>query len=175
MSNLAHIKTWFETIQPILTSIALIAGGTWTYYNYIYKRERLPRAELTINVSSFSVSEWTYLLAKVHVKNIGQLLLQVKSVTIRVQRVSPQPDYYEPKYHPTPRDVVFDWPMLAQKEKEFVVGDQELEPNEIHETDFDFLLPSNIKIVKITAYIPNIRKAKQDIGWLATSIYILDD
>ncbi len=173
MPNLSDVKTLTEVIQSIFTSLALAVGGAWTYYNYIYKRERYPRASVQISASSFAESEWTYLLAKITITNIGQLLLPVKRVVARVQQVSPLIHEYVPQYHPDAKGVVLDWRTLNERAKEVEAGKLELEPNEIHETDFEFLLPANIKIVKITAYIPNVRKAKQGIGWLASSIHLI--
>jgi hypothetical protein len=174
MINFSDIKAWSEIIQSIFTSLALAAGGAWTYYNYIYKRERYPRASVQIYASSIAESEWTYLLTKIIIKNIGQLLLPVKRVVARVQQVSPLIHEYVPQYHPDSNGVVLDWRTLTERAKEVEAGMLELEPNEIHEIDFEFLLPANIRIVKITAYIPNVRKAKQGIGWLASSIHLIE-
>jgi hypothetical protein len=80
-------------------------------------------------------------------------------------------DDYSPKYHPREKGVVLDWPTLEEKTMTHEVGDLELEPNETHEFDFEFLLLDDIRIVKITAYIPNPRKSKREIGWLASSIH----
>lgn len=171
MTNLSHIKTWSETVQSILTSLALVVGGAWTYYNYVYRRERFPRAEVRIDASSFSETEWTYLTVKIYIKNIGQLLLPVKRIVARVQQVSPFTHECEPKYHPNADGVVLDWRTLTERIMECPPGELELEPNEIHEIDFEFLLDPNIRIIKITAYIPNARKVRQGIGWLATSIH----
>jgi hypothetical protein len=171
MIKISHIKTWAELAQATLTSLALMAGGVWTYYNYVHKRERFPRAEVQISAASFMGAGWIYLSTRICIKNIGQLLLPVSAVTARVQQVAPATDDYTPRYHPNDDGVVFDWPTLAEKEKRFERGELELEPNEIHHFDFDFKLPADAQIVKITAFAPNMRKAKRLIGWLATSIY----
>lgn len=174
MINVGHAKTWAELAQATLTSLALAAGGAWTYYNYVHKRERFPRAELQITIFSFYETGWVYMCARVCIKNIGQLLLPVSSVTVRVQQVAPATDDYNPRYHPNDAGTVFNWPTLAEREKVFERGDLELEPNERHQFDFDFRLPAGIKVVKVTAFAPNVRKVKRLIGWLATSVYTIE-
>ena len=174
MLNAGQIKPWADLAQATLTSLALAAGGAWTYYNYVHKRERFPRAEVQISVSSFCETGWIYMSARICIKNIGQLLLPISSVTVRVQQVAPATDDYNPKYHPSEDGIVFDWPTLVERESRFERGDLELEPNESHQFDFDFRLPQDIKIVKVTAFAPNVRKAKRLIGWLATSFYSME-
>jgi hypothetical protein len=151
--------------------MALVAGGSWTYYNFIYKRERWPKAEVQLCGTSYVNGGQVFLSVKIHIKNIGQLLLPIVCVKTRVQQVSPLTDDYSPKYHPNEKGVVLDWPTLEEKTMTYKVGDLELEPNEIHEFDFEFLLSEATRIVKITAYISNARKSKREIGWLASSIH----
>jgi hypothetical protein len=115
--------------------------------------------------------EQIYLSVKIHIKNIGQLLLPIDCVVTRVQQVSPLTHDYRPRYHPNEEGVVLDWPTLVEKTKTYHAGELELEPNETHEFDFDFLLAQDTRIIKVTAYIPNIRKSKRGIGWLASSIH----
>jgi hypothetical protein len=171
MTTLSHIKEWSEIAQSVLTSLALVVGGSWTYYNFIYKRERWPKAEFQVCESSYVNGEQIYLSVKIHIKNIGQLLLPIDCVVTRVQQVSPLTHDYRPRYHPNEEGVVLDWPTLVEKTKTYHAGELELEPNETHEFDFDFLLAQDTRIIKVTAYIPNIRKSKRGIGWLASSIH----
>lgn len=175
MINVNQVKTWAELAQAILTSLALAAGGAWTYYNYVHKRERFPRAEVQISISSFFETGWIYMSVQIYIRNIGQLLLPFSSVIVRVQQVAPATDDYNPRYHPNEDGIVFDWPTLDERAKRFERGDLELEPNESHQLDFDFRIPAGIKIVKITAFAPNERKAKRNIGWLATSVYLIEE
>lgn len=126
---------------------------------------------MQIKASSFAEDGWTYLTAKIYIKNIGQLLFPVKRVVVRIQQVSPFNNECQPKYHPHAEGVVLNWRTLTERTMECDPGDLELEPNEIHEVDFDFLVDPTIRIVKITAYISNARKMMQGIGWLATSIH----
>jgi hypothetical protein len=171
MTSLGHIKEWSEVVQSILTSLALVLGGLWTYYIFIYKRERWPRADVQILEASYGNGDQVYLSVKIIIRNIGQLLLPIGRVVARVQQVSPKTHDYNPSYHPNELGVVLDWPTLAEKTKNYESGELELEPNETHQFDFDFLLAADARIVKVTAYITNIRKAKKGIGWLATSIH----
>jgi hypothetical protein len=61
MQQLSLIKESIETFQAILTCGALIAGGAWTYYTYIYKREKVPRALIEPVALSFLSSEGIYI------------------------------------------------------------------------------------------------------------------
>jgi hypothetical protein len=44
-----------ETVQSIVTSVAIVAGGAWAYFRYVYNRERNPRATLEIDVDLLGV------------------------------------------------------------------------------------------------------------------------
>jgi hypothetical protein len=171
MINLNYVKTFLEAVQSFLTSLALVAGGIWTYYNYIYKRERWPQAELKISEASYERDGQIYLSVQINMRNIGQIMLPITSVVTRVQEVSLLNNNHTPRYYPKDEGVVLDWPISIENEKKYNKGELELEPNEVHQFDFDFLLKTDIRIVKITVYIPNIRKFKQGIGWLTTSIH----
>lgn len=52
-------------------------------------------------------------------------------------------------------------------------ADFELEPDEVQEMTFEFVIPTNVERIKIYTYFPNAAKA--GIGWSRTTIYDLPD
>lgn len=55
----------------ILTGLAIIVGGIWTYYNFIQGRIYYPKLEPIINLTIVERDESYYLRASVHAKNVG--------------------------------------------------------------------------------------------------------
>jgi len=168
---LVSIKSFLEILQPLLTCLALISGGLWTYYIFLYKRERFPRAHITVNAFSLTTSLGTYLSVKALIKNTGNLLLEPYSVELRIQQILPCEDNYEPSY--VQATDVFDWPLISLRKRDFDQYSLEIEPNEEHQLFFDFMLPKHLACIKIYLYVQNQKKARYNLGWATSLIYSL--
>jgi hypothetical protein len=168
---LLNIKTFLELLQALLTCLALISGGFWTYYIFLHKRERFPRAHISLNAFSLATSFGTYLSVKALVKNTGNLLLELYSVELRIQQILPLEENYEPRYLPAAD--IFDWPLISLCKRNFDRYSLEIEPNEEHQLFFDFMLPRHLACLKVYMYVQNRKKARHSLGWTASLIYSL--
>jgi hypothetical protein len=168
--SLSEIKTNLEIAQSLL----IILGVAWSYYNYIYKRERFPRAHFSCVAASFKVPGGSFLTVTVEIKNIGSQLLRIGFVEVRIQQILPLYDDYMPPYHPPIDGISFGWPALEVKCRNFERGEiLEIEPGEVHPVTFDFLLPETIELIRIYAYTKNIKKAKKEFGWEVMATHTL--
>ena len=168
--SLSEIKTNLEIAQSLL----IILGVAWSYYNYIYKRERFPRAHFSCVAASYKVPGYFFLTVTVEIKNIGSQLLRIGFVEVRIQQILPLYHDYMPSYHPPDDGISFGWPALEVKYKRFERGEIiEIEPGEIHQFTFDFLLPEAIELIRIYAYTKNIKKAKKDFVWEVMTTHTL--
>lgn len=171
MISLVNIKSFLEILQSLLTCLALISGGLWTYYIFLHKRERFPRAHISLNAFSLATSFGTYLSVKALIKNTGSLLLELYSVELRIQQILPLEENYEPRY--LPATDIFDWPLISLRKRDFDRYSLEIEPNEEHQLFFDFMLPRHLACLKVYMYVQNRTKAKHSLGWTASLIYSL--
>lgn len=60
-----------DTVQSILTSIAIVVGALWAYYKLFRGRTYRPRLEAKISGSVTCHNEVSYLLATAELKNVG--------------------------------------------------------------------------------------------------------
>jgi hypothetical protein len=49
--SIDEFKTSCESVQSILTSIAIAAGGFWTYWKFVWSRENRPKIEFNISLN----------------------------------------------------------------------------------------------------------------------------
>lgn len=171
MSNINSVKELIEILQGILTSAALICGGFWTYFNYVYKRERVPRALVEPLAQSLLTSEGMYLTTSIVVKNIGSTLIRIKSIDVRIQQIIPIVDGYVPSYFPDVSSTEIGWPTIARQQQVYSNQELEIEPSERHEFIFDFLLPTNIEAIKIYSFSQYIHRAGYELGWSTKLLY----
>jgi hypothetical protein len=67
----------------------------------------------------------------------------------------------------------FTWPLIAERILNFRPSDFEIESGEKQAIDFEFVTPSDVRAVRVYAYLRNEQKSKEGrgIGWAASSYY----
>jgi hypothetical protein len=172
LNNLTQLKTLIEIIQGILTCIALFSGGVWTYYTFIYKREKVARAVVESSIESYLIPDAIYLSVSLVIRNVGSTLISFKEINVRIQQILPVCDGYEPAYYPHSSSAEFGWPTIAKGDQKFAIRTLEIEPSETHQFLFDFLLPTNLELVKIYSYSQYYRS---DLGWSIKQLHSFDN
>ena len=116
--------------------------------------------------------DWTWVHVSVSISNQGQRFLDLKSGTIRIQKIMPLDKAIEDKIannhdpislksHKEP------WQNLCDPyEPVLKVG---IEPGEVDQINCEFIIPSNVQTVKIYSFFK--KKQKQGIGLTKTTIY----
>lgn len=171
LNSLSQLKTFIEIIQGMLTCIALFSGGVWTYYTFIYKREKVPRAVVESSIESCLISDEIYLCVSLVIRNVGSTLISIKETYVRIQQILPC-DGYEPAYHPITSSAEFGWPTIARNEQKFPKRTLEIEPSENHQFLFEFLLPTNLVLTKIYSHVQDYRS---DLGWSIKQLHSFDN
>lgn len=176
-------KEKVETVQAIVTIVAVCLGGIWTYMLFIKERVPYPRANVEQKISHIALSKRTNLLRiEIEVTNIGRTrLVSTKSIT-RVQQILPMSSCSKPE--PCAVDEVnstlekterktdrFSWPLLAKREKSQESLD--IEPGEKGFIDFEFIVPSEVKVIRAYSWFRNDRRSKSgnEFGWTRSSYY----
>ncbi len=60
-----------DSVEHLITALALIVAGVWAYLQYVRKREDKPRLEPTVNAQPVAFADTNYLLVTVQLRNTG--------------------------------------------------------------------------------------------------------
>ena len=177
-------KEKVEIAQAIVTIAAVFIGGLWTYNVFIKERRVYPHVNIEQKIFHVALSDQINLLrVGLDLTNTGNSLMVTGKSTLRVQQILP--------WLPCPKDgpcaanevseaIVkikrqgdrFSWPLIAERDVYFAPI-VDIEPGEKQTLDFEFVMPSDVSVVRIYAYFRNEQKFKEgrEIGWEVSSYY----
>ncbi|HUO44223.1 MAG TPA: hypothetical protein VMT94_04850 [Burkholderiales bacterium] len=177
-------KSAIKQIESIITSIAIIVGGFWTYDLFVKERQNFPHAKMEQKISHVGLSpEVNLLRVEIDLSNTGSSRLVIDKSQIYIQKILPLAscEHIDPKncvsdqiktaLRESDRDAdSFAWPLIAQREAN---PEMSVEPDE---TDFlivEFAVPSSVKVVRVYSYLRNdkVSKGGDEIGWRTSSFY----
>ena len=176
------LKEAVDVVKNVVSIIAVLVGGFWTYDTFVKQRSDYPHANLEHLISHIKLANKNNLMhVTVKVANIGSSLIEVNSTDVRIQQILPlmcvQRDDECPEIQihraltQVPRENdVFSWPRISQRIKDFkqIIA---IEPGETEQLDFEFVVPVSIKAVRVYSYIRNVRKNDRAIGWHTATYY----
>ena len=180
-----NFKEKVETLKAGIGIVAIAVGGFWTYYHFLMERRNFPHANIEQRVSHIALSDSINLVRlDTELTNTGNARLISGKSIIRIQQILPIPlcEENEPCAKKQINDALkkkenqqdrFSWILVAQRET-MLDPALEVEPNEKEVIDFEFAVPSHIKLIRVTSYFRNDKKTKGDkdgIGWLASTYY----
>lgn len=167
-----------DTFESLVTALALIVAGAWTWL--VFVRQRLGKPKLVTNIQPHAVKcddGWIIHVAA-NLTNNGAVLARLCSAELRLRQLTPLPQGVSDLAREG-ADIVYKgetsvaWPMLASREWAWSEGECEIEPSEADIIATDFFVPSEVSTVQFYLYIENAAKKRQAIGWSATLIYQL--
>ena len=173
-----------ETIQAIVSIIAIIVGGVWTYKLFIKGREHYPHANIEQKVSHISLpNDKNLLRVEIGLTNTGTSRLLIKKSLIRIQQILPLPpctqhnicavNQINSSLEETERkEDRFSWHLLYKRTKIYE-KQLDIEPSEKDVLDFEFVIPSKVEVVRIYSYFRNEKKTtgKDEVGWKLSTYY----
>jgi hypothetical protein len=175
------LKDWVDIAQAIVTIGAVFVGGLWTYEIFIKERHDYPHANIEHKISHLSLADKGQLLrVGLDLTNTGSSLLEIDHSMIRIQQILPLLSCSaNPCAANQLKDAAgaverkedrFDWPLIADRD---VKSTTDIEPGEKQSVDYEFLIPSAVKAVRVYTYLRNDRLSTDDreIGWYASSFY----
>ncbi|MCD4674576.1 MAG: hypothetical protein K8S18_01080 [Desulfobacula sp.] len=179
--DLTIIKNLIDIIESIVTIIAILAGGIWSYRLFIKKRLKYPRANISNQVFHRCLSEDKVLLHVVTtISNTGDVLISIISGITWIQQMTPLHtnviDSIKIGINPVLQGKTeIDWPLLEEQKFEWKKGKFEIEPGENDQIHYDFILDSYVETVKIYSFYKNVMKHGRELGWSVTTIYDLQN
>jgi len=169
-----------SSVQAFVEIIAIGVGGTWTYLLFIKGRGRYPRASFTHKISRRPMGNGQVLLRlRVRIDNTGPVVMNFRSAIFRIQQVLPLTDEIGQELSER-GDLVKDarlevnWPLVAERSREWRAGEMQIEPGESDEVACDFFIGDQLQTVEVYSYFANEVKPDQGIGWGVTTIYDFD-
>lgn len=177
------LKDWVDIAQSVVTIVAVIVGGLWTYDVFIKERHDYPHANVEQKITHLTLPDKENLLrVGLDLTNTGNSLMAIDQSIVRVQQILPLASCAaEPCAASQMKEALanvdrnedrFTWPLIAERNMTFKPS-AEIEPGEKQSFDFEFVTPSNVRAVRIYTYFRNEQKSKRgtEIGWTASSYY----
>lgn len=151
-----------SNIESVLTSVAIVIGGAWTYFHYFKGRIYKPRLEPNVVGKVRAEPTAYYLLVTSHLKNVGlsKLTIQQEGSAIRVFACNPISETKEVESA--------DWTHLAT----FSVFERHswIEPGELIEDHQLITIPRN----SATVVRVDLRVVSRGISWEVSEIIALE-
>lgn len=181
--KLSILKDICEIFESLVTGFAMIIGGIWAYRKFVRQRKDYPRVALQHRIIEKELNDKKKLIHLiVEVKNTGNVRLFIKYYDVRLNQVLPLSMDLKDKIsnHEDPADEdwyeIF-WPNIYMRKKTY--DDEEcfeMEPSEMEEFHFDFVIDKEITTIQIYSYFKNVRKAhEREVGWQCTTFHDLDN
>ena len=183
---LEFLKKLVDLVLPIVTIIAIIISGIWTYNLFIIKRENYPHANIEQRLSHIALSDSINLLRlEIQLSNTGNSKLVLKKSIIRIQQILPVLPCAEPEpcavnqVNTALKEIIrkedrFSWPLLSERNKIFPES-FDIEPGEKDVIDFEFVIPLKVEAVRVYSYFQNEKKINgaNEVGWSISTYYDL--
>jgi hypothetical protein len=177
----ATFKDWVDIAQSIVTIIAVFVGGLWTYDVFIKERHDYPHANIEHKITHLPLTDDKRLLrVGLELTNAGSSLMEIGQSIIRIQQILPVTSCLnDPCAASQLKDASaelerkedrFAWALIAERDVKTTI---EIEPGEKQSLDYEFVVPSTVKAVRIYTYFRNEQRSKtgKEIGWYASSYY----
>jgi hypothetical protein len=179
--TLSRMKDAADAAKSLAEILGLAIGGFWTWRLFIKNRQDYPRAKVTHTISHRVLPDGKRLLrVTANVENIGPVIVRIDEGFIWVQQILPLPPEFAKEVSagkdPIKRNQIeYDWPLIAERKWQWKEKPREVEPGEIDNIPFDFVIDAEASLVEIYSYFKNERKASREIGWNETTVYDFEE
>lgn len=177
------LHTWqsaAEALAAAATVAAIAIGATWAYLGFLRERSRWPRGRLSLEVSHRRLdAETSVLHAKLRIENVGRGLMRLEEMRVDLQRVKPLGKAMRSAllrgkpFNSTGHQAA--WPEIDCHQITWTAGRPEIEPGESDEIPVDFFISPTEEVVFVYAYLRNVKKTDEPLGWSATAFYEIEE
>jgi hypothetical protein len=159
MRTMEKAKLYAEVVQSALTSIAIVIGGIWTYQQFI--RERPDKGHLIVSQTAqdYAVSAGqTFVQVRIELENVGPSRVLINDGVTRLQQISPLSEKIsraiegaEPALTKRFNErQTLPWPIICSGHLSSM--QRSLEPGEKMVLTQDFLVPRNVRLLRVYSY-----------------------
>ena len=172
--SLSAIKDIATILQSIITFIAIIIGGVWTYWLFVKKRQKYPSAKIEHQISHRPTANGKVLLSVIAiVSNFGDVLLSLKEGNISVSQMLPPQGELLDILNSSEGTRVTNWHLLSPLVNPIGQKGLEVEPGESQQFLVHYVIDASIQTTLVYTYFRNVDKPHRYIGWALTTIYDL--
>lgn len=175
-------KEPLAAIQSICIIAGIIAGVIWFYG----QGESRPRVIISHKITDRKINEnivWINVSVKIH--NIGKVPINIDSGYVTIQKIIPLSEdmiknikkYF---YLKDRNSCIVNWPAACQHYEDKLNEKLFIEPGGVDRKSYEFLVPSDLKTIKVHSYFENPEKSwwkfwekPKSIGWNEETIYDL--
>lgn len=174
--KLADLKDIVTIIQLLITAIAIIVGGIWSYLLFVRKRQKYPRAKLEHHIAHWAVNSEVILVSiDITISNTSDVLLSLESGRIIVHQVLPPKNEFlqmlsEIKPQGSRRIEDVHWPSLFSYKEHWENRTVEIEPGELEQLHYTLLLSSEVRMIHTVSFFRNIAKRRR-LEWGLETFY----
>jgi len=172
MSDAPKWKNRLDGVQSILTSLAIIAGGWW----FFFQAEANNKAKCSHSLTLVPVhTNFLWANLEVKVENVGKRTLHLDKGIFKVSQVKPvkgsplelMDDGISPVLADDNRA---EWPILSYHERKL---GQRILPGETDYIYYEFAVPTNVSVLRVYSYFAT--GGKKDFGWPKISVYTFNN
>ena len=172
---LGNNKDAVSAIESVAKVLALGVAAWWTWQTYVKKRLQFPSAKLEHVISNWEDGEMKFLRVTLRMTNTGNVLIRIAEGCTWIQQLTPlsmeiQDAIRAGKDPVTENTTEFGWPVLKERTMRVTASKEqfEIEPAEIEEFPFDFVIEGDVSRVLVYSYVENQTKK---IGWNLNTVY----
>ncbi len=172
--TIANFSELAQGISALATTLAIIVGAVWTYFMFVRKRIGMPKLTIQLETEVLKLNNDERLVSiMVQLKNTSLVLFGSERAELRVLRVrsanqSEYPFLSQKKNAALELIAAIEWPQIHKKEWLWQTGQFEIEPGEQDVLYTDFVVGSQLELIKLDIFVANPNKKKNDLGWVAT-------
>jgi hypothetical protein len=159
-----NVKDAAATVQSIVTTLAIIAGGIW----FMRQGSNRPRLKIQHNIAHKAFNDGSkkvHVVAEVLISNVGNVVVEIPCGRINVKQVLPAP---------TPGHIsatVLQKPDHQRGNELCSFQDYTIEPGEGDQVYSTFDVDDTVQAIQFDSFIPNQHKPNE--GWGLQSFYDL--
>jgi hypothetical protein len=168
--TLEQFKTMIDIISGLVTTVAILIGGIWTFIIFIVGRNHSPNIQLTIQCLPIIYAEQNAVLLTITARNIGQTLVNRERCYL----------FLTPVNQPIQRDGLLasridplQQPMLSQYPPTFEIfsNTQSLNPQEQVAESILLDLHASCSLYKVYVEFYNKPRIGRQLSWSASNIF----
>lgn len=168
-----------RSYQAIATVVLICVGGIFAYRRLQIFRTFEPHLTISHNIRHrFIGDSYVHIDVTATLRNSSKVQVEIREGFFLLQQIAPETDEeIERLYTEVFIDQEYEemqWAVLDRLDFSWEKGELVIEPGEAHPESYDFVVPREVKTVRIYTYFYNVRfspGAQSAEGWVASTVY----
>ena len=166
-------------LQPLVTSLVLVAGGIFAYRKLQLFRDFEPHLTVTQSVSSRAVGDqYDHIAVTATLHNSSKVRVEVRECLFQIHQVQPLSDddvehYYVEAFREG-GSAYIEWPTIDEVTLQLEPNEIVIEPGAYHHEPCEFIISRDVTTVLLYSYFYNTAYSEDGQsaqGWSATTVH----